>query len=105
MRDLLIKMADGGLKDYLGDKYCPSYELLGKCLKEIDVTILLTKYEVKTKVCVNPEESWNMTRLLLIYYTTIKAMTEKEFVNWLKVKLLEISIDNKLETYSVVEIK
>jgi len=46
----------------------------------------------------------DMLKLLLSNYKEITTMTEKEFVDWLKVKLLEIVSKDELEKYSVVEL-
>ena len=98
MKEMLIKMVDGGLVNYEDDNYnyegCPTCNYGSEYINEIDIT--LTHYKIHVKINQMYEyvlSEGDMMRLFLSEYNTIQAMTEKEFVDWLKKKLCEITHD------------
>lgn len=114
---MLIKMLDGGIKDYTDDSYshdgCPTCDYGSEYINEVD--IILTKYKIHFKTNQMYEyvlSEGQMMKLFLSEYNTIQAMTEKEFVDWFKVKLAEITHDEfqegvcgrRVEEFEVKEI-
>lgn len=104
MSEMLIKMVDGGLVNYTDDSYhydgCPTCDYGSQYINEVDVT--LTKYKVHVKTNQMYEYVLNegqMIRLFLSEYNTIQTMTEKEFIDWFKKQLLDITKDDFRETY------
>jgi hypothetical protein len=109
MEKLLIKMVDGGLVDYDDDSYsyggCPTCDYGSSYITEIDMTLTKHKIHIKTNQMYEYVLSeGDMMKLLLSNYETIQTMTEKEFIDWLKVKLLEIADEDELEKYNVIEL-
>ena len=109
MEKLLIKMVDGGLVNYEDDNYhyggCPTCDYGSEYITEIDMTLTRHKISVRTNQMYDYVLSeGDMMKLLLSNYDAIQIMTEKEFADWLKTKLLEIASENELEEYSVVEL-
>jgi hypothetical protein len=109
MNKILIKMIDGGLVDYDDDSYsfggCPTCDYGSSYITEINMT--LTKYKVHIKTNQMYEyvlSEGDMLKILLSNYEEITTMTEKEFTDWMKVKLLEIASEDELEEYSVDEL-
>jgi len=107
--EMLIKMVDGGLVNYDDDSYkiggCPTCDYGSSYITEIDMTLTKHKIHIKTdKMYDYVLSEGDMLKLLLSNYKEITTMTEKEFVDWLKVKLLEIVSKDELEKYSVVEL-
>lgn len=107
--EMLIKMLDGGLVNYDDDSYhfggCPTCDYGSSYITEIDM--VLTKYKIHIETNQMYEyvlSEGDMMKLLLSNYEEITTMTEKEFIDWLKAKLLEITDENKLQKYSVVEL-
>lgn len=105
MNEMLIKMVDGGLVNYTDDSYhydgCPTCDFGSEYINEIDVT--LTKHKVHVKTNQMYEYVLNegqMIRLFLSEYNTIQTMTEKEFIEWFKEKLCEITHDEFNEAFS-----
>ena len=95
---MLIKMVDGGLVNYIDDYYsyggCPTCDYGSEYITEIDITLTQYKIHVKTNQMYEYVISeGQMMTLFLSEYDTIKAMTEKEFVDWFKEKLCEITHD------------
>ena len=110
MSEMLIKMVDGGLVNYTDDCYhydgCPTCDWGSKYINEIDVT--LTKYNIHVKTNQMYEyvlSEGQMIRLFLSEYGTIQTLTEKEFIEWFKDKLIEITSDEFEETYSYRKIE
>ena len=109
MDKLLIAMIDGGMVNYDDDSYsyggCPTCDYGSQYITEIDITLTHYKITVKTnKMYEYVISEGDMMKLLLSEYTTIQSMTEKEFTDWFKNKLLEIADEDELETYDVVEL-
>ena len=108
MEKLMIKMVDGGMVNYKDDSYfysgCPTCNYGSEYITEIDIT--LTCYEIHVKTNQMYEyvlSEGDMLKILLSNYEWIKAMTEKEFADWLKAELIKIASEDELEEYNVVE--
>ena len=104
MKEMLIKMIDGGLVNYTDDceSYpgCPTCDYGSEYINEIDIT--LTSYKIHIKISQMYEyvlSEGQMMRLFLSEYNTIQTMTEKEFVDWFKEKLYEITHDKHAEDW------
>lgn len=115
---MLIKMTDGGLINYEDDCYNyggrPTCDYGSEYINEID--IILTQYKIHIKTNQMYEyvlSEGQMMRLFLSEYNTIQTMTEKEFVDWFKEKLCEITHDEfqenicgrHIEEFDVSEMK
>ena len=116
MDKMLINMVDGGLVDYDDDFYhydgCPTCDYGSEYINEVDIT--LTHYEIHVET--NQMYRYvlsegQMIRLFLSEYNTIQAMTEKEFIDWFKNKLRELTdesnadiYDGKIKEFNVKEI-
>ena len=96
---MLIKMIDGGMVNYRDDSQhyagCPTCNYGSEFINEIWVE--LTKYRIYVKT--NQMYSYaiseeKMMVLLLSNCNEIQAMTEKEFIDWFKKKLCEITHDD-----------
>lgn len=99
MKEILIKMVDGGLVDYYDDCYscsgCPTCDYGSEYINEIDITLTKFKIHVKTNQMYEYVLSeGQMMKLFLSEYNTIQTMTETEFTNWFKAKLCEITHDD-----------
>lgn len=110
MDKMLIKMVDGGLVNYKDDCYhydgCPTCDWGSKYINEIDVT--LTKYNIYVRTNQMYEYALSegqMIKLFLSEYSMIQTLTEKEFIDWFKKKLCEITLDELIEHFDVKEIK
>lgn len=104
MNDMLIKMVDGGLVNYDDDSYhysgCPTCDYGSEYINEIDITLTHYKIHVKTNQMYEYVLSeGQMMRLFLTEYDTIQTMTEKEFIDWFKEKLCEITHDESQEAW------
>lgn len=95
---MLIKMLDGGIENYSDDSYhydgCPTCDWGSEYINEIDIT--LTKYTIHIKTNQMYEyvlSEGQMMKLFLSEYDAIRDMSEKEFVDWFKKKLSEITHD------------
>jgi hypothetical protein len=91
-------MTDGGLVNYVDDCWhmdgCPTCDWGSKYVNEIDIT--LTKYKIHVETSQMYEyvlSEGQMIKLFLSEYNTIQFMTEKEFVEWFKKKLCELTHD------------
>lgn len=98
MKKFLITMTDGGLVNYDDDCYsysgCETCDYGSEYINEIDITLTQYKIHVKTNQMYEYVLSeGQMMRLFLSEYNTIQAMTEREFVDWFKEKLCEITHD------------
>jgi hypothetical protein len=115
---MLIKMVDGGLVNYTDDYYsyggCPTCDYGSEYITEIDITLTQYKIHIKTNQMYEYVISeGQMMALFLSEYNTIQAMTEKEFVDWFKAKLCEITHDEfqegicgrQIEEFKVVKIE
>lgn len=98
MNEMLIKMVDGGIVNYTDDCYHydggPTCDWGSKYINEIDIT--LTKYSIYVSTSQMYEyvlSEGQMIKLFLSEYNTIQMMTEKEFIDWFKKKLCEITAD------------
>lgn len=115
---MLIKMLDGGILDYADDYYhydgCPTCNYESEYINEIDIT--LTHYTIHVKTNQMYEyvlSEGQMMKLFLTEYNIIQTMTEKEFVDWFKAKLIEITHDEfeenvcgrTIEEFEVNEVK
>lgn len=113
---MLIKMVDGGIVNYEDDSYhydgCPTCDWGSEYINEVDIT--LTHYAIHFKTNQMYEyvlSEGQMMKFFLSEYNTIQAMTEREFVDWFKVKLSEVTDDyfskafcgSKLEEFTVKE--
>lgn len=99
---MLIKMIDGGLVNYEDDSYsysgCPTCDYGSEYINEIDIT--LTQYKIHIEINQMYEyvlSEGDMMRLFLSEYNTIQTMTEREFTDWFKEKLHEITHDEFAE--------
>lgn len=109
MDKLLITMIDGGLVNYEDDEYsyrgCPTCNYGSSYITEIDVTLTQYKISVRTnKMYDYVLSEGDMLKIFLSNYDIIQSMTEKEFIDWFKTKLLEIADEDELEEYNVVEL-
>ena len=98
MDKMLIKMVDGGLVDYNDDCYsyggCPTCDYGSEYINEIDIT--LTCYKIHVKVNQMYEyvlSEGQVMKLFLSEHDTIQAMNEKDFIDWFKEKLYEVTHD------------
>lgn len=101
---MLIKMVDGGLVNYMDDCYhydgCSTCDYGSEYINEIDITLTQYKVHVKTNQMYEYVLSeGQMMTLFLSEYNAIQTMTEKEFVDWFKEKLCEITHDEFQEDY------
>ena len=114
---MLIKMIDGGIVNYEDDCYsyggCPTCDYGSQYINEIDVTLTRHKIHVKTNQMYEYVLSeGQMMKLFLSEYNTIQAMTEKEFIDWFKAKLCELTHDDfkeqvcgrKIKCFDVTEV-
>ena len=101
---MLIKMLDGGIENYSDDSYhydgCPTCDWGSEYINEIDIT--LTKYTIHVKT--NQMYKYvlsegQMMKLFLSEYDTSRAISEKEFVDWFKKKLAEITHNEFQENF------
>lgn len=114
---MLIKMIDGGLVNYTDDCWyidgCPTCDWGSQYVNEID--IMTTKYKVHIKTNQMYEyvlSEGQMIKLFLSEYNTINTMTEKEFIDWFKEKLCEITFSEledvghrgKIKRFDVTEV-
>ena len=98
---MLINMVDGGMVDYKDgcECYagCPTCDYGSEYINEIDIT--LTQHTVHIKLNQMYEftlSEGQMMKLFLGSYNTIQAMTEKEFISWLKSELERIIDEDEL---------
>lgn len=101
---MLIKMIDGGIVNYEDDCYsydgCPTCNYGSEYINEIDITLTSHKIHVKTNQMYDYVLSeGQMIKLFLSEYSAIQAMTEKQFIDWFKVKLCEITHDEFNENF------
>lgn len=96
---MLIKMVDGGLVNYTDDCHfysgCPTCDYGSEYINEINIT--LTQYTIYVRTNQMYEyvlSEGQMIKLFLSEYNTIQEMTEKEFIDWFKHKLCEITHDD-----------
>ena len=95
---MLITMKDGGLKEYSDDtQYYPGWETCDYGSESINNLFLtLTKYRVHVKTnqmyeYVLSEEY--MVKLFLKNYNIIREMTEKDFIDWFREQIRDLSRD------------
>ena len=99
MDNMLLKMVDGGLVNYTDDCYsyhgCPTCDYGSEYINEIDITLTSYKIHIETNQMYEYVLSeGQIMRLFLSEYENIKVMTEKEFIDWIKEKLCEITNDD-----------
>ena len=92
---MLINMVDGGMVDYKDNcecyAGCPTCDYGSEYINEIDITLTHHTVYIKLNQMYNYILSeGQMMKLLLVNYNTIQAMTEKEFISWLKGELEKI---------------
>lgn len=107
---MLIKMLDGGILDYADGCYhydgCPTCDYGSEYINEIDITLVHHTIHIKTNQMYEYVLSeGQMIRLFLTEYDAIRTMTEKEFIDWLKAKLIEIVNEHAIEEFKVTEVK
>ena len=115
---MLIKMIDGGILNYVDDNYhydgCPTCDYGSEYINEIDITLVHHTIHIKTNQMYEYALSeGQMIRLFLTEYDTIRTMTEKEFIDWINEKLIEITHDEfkenfcgrTIEEFKVTEVK
>lgn len=107
---MLIKMLDGGILNYVDDNYhydgCPTCNYGSEYITEIDITLIHHTIHIKTNQMYEYVLSeGQMMRLFLTAYDTICAMTEKEFIDWLKAKLIDIAYEEGIEEFDVKDVK
>ena len=91
---MLIKMIDGGIVYYEDDCYCyegcPTCNYGSEYINEIDITLVHHTIHIKTNQMYEYVLSeGQMMKLFLSEYDTIQTMTESEFIDWFKKKLME----------------
>lgn len=107
---MLIKMLDGGIVNYEDDSYhydgCPTCNYGSEYITEIDITLVHHTIHIKTNQMYEYALSeGQMIRLFLTNYDTIRTMMEKEFIDWLKAKLIDIAYEEVIEEFEVKEVK
>jgi hypothetical protein len=91
-------MIDGGLVDYADDSYfysgCPTCDYGSQYINEVDITLTHYTIHFKTNQMYDYVLSeGQMVKLFLSENNTIQGMTESEFIDWFKKKLVEITHD------------
>ena len=93
---MLIKMRDGGIINYTDDTECyagcETCDYGSSYINNVDIT--LTKYAIHIRTSQMYEyvlSEGMMMKLFLSEYNAIQSMTEKEFIEWFKAKLTEIT--------------
>jgi hypothetical protein len=104
MNKMLITMVDGGLVDYDDDssycRGCPTCDYGSEYINTIDITLTHYKIHVETSQMYEYVLSeGQMIKLFLSECSNIQKMTEKEFVDWFKIKLCEIVQDDFAESF------
>ena len=99
MSEMLIKMVDGGLVNYTDDHEsyggCPTCDYGSQYINDINITLTHHRIHVRTNQMYEYVLSeGQMIRLFLSYYDAIRTMTEKEFINWFKSQLLDMTQDD-----------
>lgn len=96
---MLIKMLDGGLVNYTDNftyySGCETCDFGSEYITDID--IVLTHYTIHVRTNQMYEyalSEGDMIRLFLTEYNAIQTMTEKEFIDWFKAKLIKITNDD-----------
>ena len=107
---MLIKMLDGGILNYVDDNYyyegCPTCDYGSEYITEIDITLVHHTIHIKTNQMYEYALSeGQMIRLFLTNYDTIRTMTEKEFIDWLKAKLIDIAYEEVIEEFEVKDVE
>lgn len=108
---MLIKMLDGGLVNYEDDFHyypgCPTCDYGSEYITEIDITLTSYAVHVETSRMYDYAVSeGEMIKLFLSEYNTIQTMTEKEFIDWFKVQLIDIvGIEEIIDKFTVKEVK
>lgn len=107
---MLIKMTDGGIVNYEDNCYhydgCPTCNYGSEYINEIDIALVHHAIHVKTNQMYKYAISeGQMVRLFLTEYNTIQTMTEKEFIDWFKARLIDIAYEEAIEEFEVKEVK
>lgn len=107
---MLIKMTDGGIVNYKDNcsyyEGCPTCNYGSEYINEVDITLVHHTIHVKTNQMYGYALSeGQMVRLFLTEYDTIRAMTEKEFIDWFKARLIDIAYEKAIEEFEVKEVK
>lgn len=107
---MLIKMTDGGIVNYEDNCYhydgCPTCNYGSEYINEIDITLVHHAIHVKANQMYEYAISeGQMVRLFLTEYNTIQTMTEKEFIDWFKARLIDIAYEEAIKEFEVKEVK
>ncbi len=109
---MLIKMLDGGLVSYTDDYYhyggCPTCDYGSEYITEIDIELTNYRLHVNTNQMYDYVVSeGQMMKLFLTEYNTIQSMTENEFIDWFKAKLIEFAYGDceAIEEFIITEVK
>lgn len=107
---MLIKMTDGGIVNYEDNCHyyegCPTCNYGSEYINEIDITLVHHTIHIKTNQMYEYVLSeGQMVRLFLTEYNTIQTMTEKEFIDWFKARLIDIAYEEAIEEFEVKEAK
>lgn len=107
---MLVKMTDGGIVNYEDScRYyegCPTCNYGSEYINEIDITLVHHAIHVKTNQMYEYAISeGQMVRLFLMEYNTIQTMTEKEFIDWFKARLIDIAYEEAIKEFEVKEVK
>lgn len=96
---MLIKMIDGGMLNYQDGTQCylgcPTCNYGSEYINEMWIT--LTKHNLYIKVNQMYNFAISEGKMMVLFLSNcneIQAMTEKEFIDWLKKKLCEITYDD-----------
>lgn len=106
---MLIKMIDGGIVNYEDDCYkydgCPTCDYGSEYINEINITLTRHKIHVETNQMYSYVLSeGQMIKLFLTEYNTIQTMREKEFIDWFKEKLCEITDECNIQRFDATEV-
>ena len=111
MKELLIKMADGGMitynDDFMSYRGCPTCDYGSSYITEIDIELTKYKIHIKTNRMFDYVISeGQMMKFFLTKYNEILNKTEKEFIEWFKEEVYKIAGDNKaIEEFKVIKIE
>ncbi len=105
---MLIEMLDGGIVNYEDDCYCyegcPTCNYGSQYINEIYITLVHHTIHIKTNQMYEYVLSeGQMVRLFLTEYDTIRNMTETNFVDWIKEKIIDIAYEESIEEFEVKE--
>ena len=111
MKELLIKMVDGGMINYYDDfmSYggCPTCDYGSSYITEIYIELTKYKIHIKTNQMYGYAISeGQMMKFFLTKYNEILNKTEKEFIEWFKEEVGKIAGNNEvIEEFKVIKIE